>query len=132
MKGRITMDKNILDISDQLEDKKQRIWLEKLSQNILSVLRLFSKESGKIMNMVEAHGDRHSLKDGMVYDGVDEYFYEEPKFVKAESHCFPLDIENIAPGRYVIMLEVSMDEEEPSVKYGTLTYMRKKVGEPIW
>lgn len=131
----------VINIAERIEARQHDTWYKKVTTNILKVMNVFKEESTDICAMVEAHGDKDNLESGSIYQGVDEYFCEEPEFITAEGNNIHTDVEDIAVGKYVMILEVWEDiwEEagpgdttiEVKFKHGRLTYMKKRVGEPL-
>ena len=120
----------VINIEDRLEQRRNETWWWKIS-NVVRVLELLSTESKRIIDMVNAHGDKDKLEDRCVYPGIHEYFCEEPALVEAEPNNLKSEVKDIAPGRYVLILDVMEDLEGDGFKYGRLTYMKKIVGEPL-
>lgn len=122
---------NIISIEEELEKKRHRNWWNKVS-NIIRVMDVFRSEASSIISMVKAHGDKDELEPRCVYSGIDEFFCEEPVYVETDHLLSSTDIEGISPGRYVMVLDVAIEDMfGVTTKRATLTYTKKKVGQPL-
>ena len=121
----------VINIESQLEKRRTEVWWHKVN-NITRVLNLFSIESRRIIEMIKAHGDKDELEDGCVYPGIHEYFCEEPTWIEAEGDTLHTNTEDLEVGRYALVLDVVEEEiGGETFRYGKLTYVRKKIGEPL-